>query len=177
MNILGIDPGATSGWCLYDTQHRRAVASGEFPHFNFNDTPIYHVAHERACETIVIERPRGYGPTRPQLVDCGYVCGRLIERMESVLCADVEELVRLDVCKILTAAVHDAIRVRNDATAWAALLLLHGGEGAAKKAKVKKGVTVEPAGSLGIVTGHARAALAVAVAWSLRQEVGHAHQA
>lgn len=172
--ILGIDPGATTGWCLYDPTLRRAIECGEFDGHDYGGTAFdlaSHGAGHSAIESIVIERPRGYGAmARPQLIDCGYVCGRMVERLarrDSLRPREIHELTRLDVCKALTAAVHGQINVRNDSTAWAALLLLHGDD-AGRKAKVKRGVEIAPAGALGIVTGHARAALAVAVAWSLR---------
>lgn len=180
MNILGIDPGATTGWCVYSTETRRAIECGAFCGHDYGGTSLDLALHEPGIGAIAIERPKGYGPTRPQLVDCGYVAGRLVERLarcRSIYPSGVLELTRLEVCKALTAAVHGQINVRNDATAWAALLLLHGGDDAGRKARTKKGVEIEPAGALGIVTGHARAALAVAVAWSLRMEAGHAHQA
>ena len=167
--ILGIDPGATTGWCLYDPTARRAIECGEFEGHDYGSA----LHAPEPGDTIVIERPKGYGAmARPQLIDCGYVCGRLVERLARLaLCpCTVHELNRLEVCKALTAAVHAQINVRNDATAWAALLLLHG-EDAGRKAKVKKGVEVEPAGALGIVTGHARAALAVAVAFAIKNQV------
>lgn len=173
--IIGIDPGATTGWCIYDPKSRRAIECGAFAGHDYGGTSFDIEANATgpgAITAMVLERPKGYGPTRPQLVDCGYVAGRLVERLarrDSVRPRVVNELTRLEVCKAITAAVHGQINVRNDATAWAALLLLHGGEEAGRKAKHKKGVQIEPPGALGIVTGHARAALAVAVAWSLQQ--------
>lgn len=169
--ILGLDPGATTGWCLYNPVTRRAIECGEFEGHEYGGTAFDLVLHGAGSGAlhVVIERPKGYGPTRPQMVDCGWVGGRLAERVsrrESLHPREVHELTRMEVCKILTAAMHGALNVRNDATAWAALIDLHG-EQAGLKAQRKKGVEIAPAGPLGIVTGHARAALAVAVAWSL----------
>lgn len=172
--ILGLDPGATTGWCIYNPFTRRAIDCGEFEGHEYGGTALDLVLYGAGSSAlrVVIERPKGYGPTRPQMVDCGYVCGRLIERIarrDSIRAGEVHELTRMDVCKILTAAMHGALNVRNDATAWAALLHLHG-EQSGLRAKRKKGVEIAPAGALGIVTGHARAALAVAVAWAIKNE-------
>jgi hypothetical protein len=151
MKILGIDPGATTGWCVYDTEARRVIASAhlasfEMPPLDLPCRPDY----------AVLERPRGYGPTRPQVVDCAYVAGRLVERVQRELYLDVHELERREICRRLSDAMHGTVNVRNDATAWAALLALHGGDGAAKKG-----------GPLHGVRSHERAALAVAFAWLL----------
>lgn len=152
--VLGIDPGVTSGYCAYDTGARRVLVSGQFDGAEFMP-PL-------GTDVIVIERPKGYGPTRPQLVDCGFIAGQLYERV-SHCCgdADVELMTRLDVCKILTAAVHGVVRVRNDATAWAALKELHR-QGLHPDETAKKG------GPLHGVKAHGRAALAVAFAWAHR---------
>lgn len=148
--ILGIDPGATSGWCIYDATARTVVASGQFDGFAFPHGGLL------GADLCAQERPKGYGPTRPQLVDCGYVAGRLAQQCEGLWLDRYRELTRLEVCRALSDAVHGVIRVRNDATAWAALLELHGGADAAKKG-----------GPLHGVKAHGRAALAVAVACSL----------
>lgn len=166
VNILGIDPGKTTGWCIYDATRKEAIACGEFAEW---DVDAINDPWAGITSRVVVERPKGYGPTRPQLVDCGYVCGRIVERLRFRFTAPkVHELTRHDVCKTLTEATHGVVNVRNDATAWAALLLLHGGDAAGEKPRTKKGVEVSPGGALGRVTGHGRAALAVAVAWSLK---------
>jgi hypothetical protein len=115
---------------------------------------------------VAIERPRGYGPTRPQVVDCAYVCGRLIGKLERHWL--VHERTRHEVCKVLSDAVHGVIHVRSDATAWAALRMLHGGDGADDKGKKpdKHGNGGRVAGPLAGVTAHERAALAVGYAVS-----------
>lgn len=172
--ILGLDPGETSGWCLYDEVGRRAVGSGIFE--------TYHIPpeidglippHAAGCDMgddcscsaadhiAVVERPKGYGKTFPQVVDCGYVCGRLVERIGRSMA--VEELLRVDVRKALSVATHGTIVAINDATTWQAILQLHGGEQAAKKG-----------GPLHGVRSHARAALACAVAYSLLHPMPHA---
>lgn len=150
MNILGVDPGAKSGMCLYDTATCRVLQCGSFDADDY--PPLW-----ADIETIVIERPRGFGfSTRPQMVECGIIFGRIAERLDHEG-RDVQEMDRLEVCKTLTAALHGRINVRNDATAWACLKELHGGEASAKKG-----------GALYGVKAHERAALAVAVAYSIR---------
>lgn len=151
MKVLGIDPGAQTGWCLYDSDARRVMASAHFAGFDMPEIDL-----PCRVDLAVIERPRGYGPTRPQVVDCAYVAGRLVERVRRELYLEVYELERREVCRRLSDAMHGVLNVRNDATAWAALVALHGGEGAAKRG-----------GPLHGVRAHERAALAVAVAWTL----------
>jgi hypothetical protein len=165
MRILGIDPGQTTGWCLYDAEARRVVECGHGA-----GVEVLQKFHGRMdlCDAVVLERPKGYGPTYPQVVDAAYVCGYLAAVLSDDGGKAPHELVRRDVCTILTDATHGVIRVKNDTTAWAALVLLHG-EGSDRKPKRKNGVVVEPGGPLGEVKSHARAALAVAVAWHLRE--------
>lgn len=150
MNILGIDPGATTGWCLYDSTRSRVIRAGEFPGHQFPE-PTEWLAE---VDVAVIERPKGYGPTRPQLVDCGYVAGRIVGELRQF--EAVRELTRLEVCQALTAAMSGVVQCRNDSTVWAALLHMHGGELSGKKG-----------GPLHGVKSHARAALAVAYAFSI----------
>jgi hypothetical protein len=144
--ILGVDPGETTGWAVYNTLSRRVEQSGQFATYLL---PLIAASLADACDRIVIERPVAHGPTRPQVVECAWIAGRLIERLGR----RCEERTRLDVKKALTAATHGEVVVRNDATAWAALLLLHGGAADAKKN-----------GPLHGVRAHERAALAVAYA-------------
>ena len=152
--ILSIDPGATTGWVVYDADKRAVVAAGK----SLGIEVVAETEHYASTTDVtVIERPKGYGPTRPQLVDCGYLCGYVVATFTAAG-LDVVERTRLEVCKALTEAVHGVVRVRNDATAWAALKLLHGGDGCDKKG-----------GPLYAVKSHARAALAVAVAYALEQ--------
>lgn len=146
--ILGIDPGETTGWTLYDEVNKRAVKSGEFErHAVDSAVPVDYVA--------VIERPVAHGPTRPQVVECAYIAGRLSQLFRT-LCPINYEMTRLQVRQRLQLATHGVVRVRNDATVWAALKILHGGDDSAKKG-----------GALHGVKAHGRAALAVAVAWTL----------
>jgi len=149
-------------------EERRAFDAGQFRG---------HVWDQRfdglidSPDVIVIEKPVAHGATRPQVVECAWVAGWLegaLAREGKAVC----NLTRREVCKTLTDAcsLPTEDRVRNDATAWAALVLLHG-EGSDKKARTRKGEIVEPAGAIGGVTSHERAALAVAVAWAIREGV------
>lgn len=161
MILLGIDPGATTGWCAYDTDRRVAIAAGEFREHSMDGV---HLPDWDVC---IQERPKGYGATRPDVVDAAYVAGRIAEKVS--LSDEYAELTRHEVCKLLSDATHGEVRVKNNATAWAALVLLHG-DGSDAKPRRKKGKIVSPGGAIGEVHGHARAALAVAVAWWLMRE-------
>jgi hypothetical protein len=152
VRVLAIDPGATTGWVIYDSEKRCVIERGSFVGHYIVATPMWEL-----CDATVVERPVAHGPTRPQVVDCAYVAGRLTERLAD-LDAAVHELTRLDVKKVLTDATFGEVRVKNDATAWAALKLLHG------KRCDKKG------GPLHGVRSHERAATALAVAYLLRIE-------
>lgn len=158
MIVLGIDPGATTGWCEYDTELRRPINSGTFEGES-DDIPA--AVCVRAA-FIVIEKPQGYGPTRPEMVDCGIVSGQLHERMRNRWGA-VHWMTRREIKNVLTAATQRDVVVTDDASAWAAVKLLHT-ENADVPMPDKKG------GALYGVKSHERAALAVAVAWAIKNE-------
>jgi Holliday junction resolvasome RuvABC endonuclease subunit len=148
--VLGVDPGATTGWCVYDDYTRCVVESGTFQGDAIDSSDAWSWTWK--VGSIVIERPVAHGPTRPQVVECARTEGILFAtlRREGLR---VLELTRLQVKQALTIATHGEVQVRNDATAWAALKLLHGGDGCDKRG-----------GALHGVKAHGRAALAVAVA-------------
>lgn len=150
MLVLGIDPGASTGWCVYDTQSGRAVWSSTTREAAIPDD--LH-DHERAA----IERPRGYGPTRPQVVDCAWIAGVLSATVAHRTGVQVVPIERKDVRRQLTEATLGVVSVRTDATAWAALCLTHGGDQAGKRG-----------GKLHGVKSHERAALALAYAYARR---------
>lgn len=158
MLVLGIDPGQTTGWCAYDLEHRAVVMAGCVMGADADGIAAEQILWD--ANEVVIERPKGYGPTRPQVVDAAYVCGRLVGEIAHWGKGAVHEVTRIEVKKALTEATHREIVVRNDASAWAALLMLHGGDGAAKKG-----------GPLHGCKSHQRAALAAVVAWAIQQ--GH----
>ena len=165
MMVLGIDPGMTTGWVLYDACNKWVRQAGQF---RGHDLDIQQAVLWAAAAN-VIERPVANGATRPQVVECAFVAGHLCGQIGAT--DQVHELTRREVCKILTdlCSLPTEDRVRNDATAWAALKLLHG-DGCDRKPRVRQGKVVEAAGCIGTVTSHERAALAVAVAWHARQK-------
>lgn len=156
---LGLDPGAGSGWCVYDYTAKRVVDGGTFRDAEMPEEVLRYLPQ---VTNVVIERPRGQGPTRPQVVECGIVFGRLFESCRRVVLSTAW-LYRLDVCQRLSDAVHGTIHVRNDATAWAALVALFG-PGSDSRGKTRRGEWLVPPGPLGLIHSHSRAALAVAVA-------------
>tara|TARA_R110000868_G_scaffold279747_1_gene539801 strand:- start:53 stop:571 length:519 start_codon:yes stop_codon:yes gene_type:complete len=160
--LLGVDPGAKTGWCCYDVDARCVVDAG---HFDEHHIPYPMPDSWRHVLAVAIERPKGYGPTFPQVVDCAYVCGRLVAELANELRVPVQERLRREVYKALTQAIDGEVHVRTDATVWAALRIIHGGDNAGDKGKLpdKKGLGGRPAGPLAGVSSHARAALAVAV--------------
>lgn len=161
--VLGIDPGATTGWCLYDSAARRVVACGSFPGHDVHGV-LPADAQGAVC---VIERVLPHGGSFPDVVHAAYTAGRLVEIMRGHGGIAPVEIPRHDVRGALQEGTHGAIRVKDDKTVWAALVLLHGDGSDAKPTK-KNGMQ---GGPLGLVTGHARAALAVAVAFVLRRGV------
>ena len=163
-SILAIDPGMTTGWVFYDSIYHRVYDHGQFRE-HLHDIPREALFH---AEHVVIEKPVAHGATRPQVVDCAFIAGHLCGQLDTES-GDVELMTRREVCKILTDAcsLPTKDRVRNDATAWAALKMLHGPD-CDKRPRVKAGKVVEPGGCLGTVKSHERAALAVAVAYALQ---------
>lgn len=166
MRILAIDPGATTGWVVYHDAYvgRFVDACGEFRGDDMLQAvpgPWWNV------DAAVIERPVAHGATRPQVVDCAWIAGCLWRDLWSMVGRErCHQITRLEVRQVLTAAVHKVVSVRDDKTAWAALTLIHG-DGCDRKPKKRKGAVVEEGGCIGLATGHARAALAAAVAWRL----------
>jgi len=77
----------------------------------------------------------------------------------AVLQVGVWSLERVKIRRVLTDSVFGAVTVRNDATAWAALVLAHGGPEASRTG-----------GTLSKVRSHARAALACA--WVACRSIG-----
>ena len=150
MNIVALDPGATTGYVVYDTKARRVVARGEFH------------GHDTVClwsaiplHVVAVERLVPHGASYPQVVEAAYIAGRIVGQIQLV----VHEMKRTEVRGILQEATHGAVKVKDDKSVWAALLELHGGESAGERGGLLHGVR-----------SHERAALAVAVAFVLRQQ-------
>jgi hypothetical protein len=169
MIVLGVDPGSRfTGWCLYDSERRRALHAGQYEErLSLRLLDICAKLAPRP-DGVVIERPRGHGLSQVQVVETGIEFGWLMAKL-SVLDSEGGTpfwIYRNDVRKRLQAAMHSEFRVRDDKTAWQALCLLHG-EGSDYKGRTKRGVLVDQPGAIGVCAGHARAALAVAVAFHL----------
>lgn len=161
MIVLGIDPGETTGWCVYDTEARRVVASGNVQQaqLRWRELPYFDV--------VVIERPEGQGATRPQVVDCAWWAGQMYGMAVALFYSPIEALPRRAVVKALSTAVGTSLK--GDAQVWWALCELHGGTEAARKGKAAtKRAPEVTAGPLAGCQSHARAALAVAYAWGLK---------
>lgn len=155
MILVGIDPGKTTGWCAYDTDLQRVVDAGEQPDHVLDVAQLAAIHEPEAwvVESFTTVRAGIY----PETVTAAYTAGRLVERLE-LSGHIVHELSRLDVKRRLTDAALGEIRVKNDATAWQALMLLHG-DNAHRKGGALHGLKAKG--------GHQRAALAVLYAWWL----------
>lgn len=163
MKILGIDPGATTGWCLYCTETKRALAAGDFKGHEW-DVPA-EIAD--AADVIAAEKVVPHGPSYPDVVVANYTLGRIVGERRP---REVEEIPRRTIRKELSVASYGTVRVTNDATAWAALKMLHGGDGCDRKPRRRKGEIVEEGGPLGRLVSHQRAALAVCVACAIQKK-------
>jgi hypothetical protein len=178
VKILGIDPGATIGLCVYDTEAKRAVFAAQ------HTDPMEAVHHVRHLITvwwpkgIGIERARIYGTGGNEVANTieqvGFILGKLAERLpdnSGSICecgGGYYTVTRQAVVSALSVAVGQS--VKGDAGVWQALCTLHPGGGqrpvAAKPAtRQKPAVDAVEAGPLFGVSSHARAALAVA--WTL----------
>ncbi len=152
MRVLGVDPGMTTGWVIWDDEARRVIDSGEFPEHHAEPEMLRYL-HDGKTK-IVVERPVGQGATRPTMVDCGITSGILWQRLG--VFSEPDWITRHEVKKRLTRATLKEPTVVNDTTCRQAMRTLFG-EDAFKKGKPLYGVT----GS------HRLAALAVAVAYTL----------
>lgn len=161
MLILGIDPGTTSGWCVYDDVEKRPVASGEF----VGTAPTF-VGFRGTLDHVVLERPVGQGATRPNMINEAINYGLMLAWCRAKWEPDrLHELPRYRIKSTLTALTMGEISCRNSRDVRQALVMLHG-ENSDKRARRKKGVEVTEPGALGRLVGeHEWAALAAAVAW------------
>lgn len=171
--ILAIDPGKTVGWAQYSLEQSRPIASDNYEVGCLSgdglDSRLPHPELLAPPDYIVIERPVGQGPTRPEMVDCGIVAGELWANVREMWPQVPRRwLQRAHVRRHLQEAVYGTISVRNDSSVWAAVVSLHG-EGSDRRGRkgTKQDLPVEP-GPLAGVTSHARAAVALAVAFGLR---------
>ena len=102
MRILGIDPGATTGWCVYDTDTRRVVARGLY---DGHDTVVLQPSGSVA-NVAVLERLVPHGASYPQVVEAAYVAGRIAGELRPAI--QVHELTRAEVRRILQEATSTA---------------------------------------------------------------------
>lgn len=158
---MGVDPGATTGWCLWDSESKTVAACGEFAKHLCSVEFI--VALDQTNLAVVEGFSDVHAGIYPETVQPAVTCGRLLEFIErrDIKC---QEISRMETKRQLELAIRKEFRVLKDKDVWGALQLLHG-PGSADKPRVKKGVEVTPGGVLARVRDHARAALAVAVAW------------
>ena len=185
MIVIGIDPGVTIGLCVYDTETRRAVWSGQFTDLHDAMSQVSYLDTSMNCDAIGIERARIYGAGGASVANTIEQVGWLLASLGASLpdssaaivhCGgDVHTLERRAVVSALSAAVGQS--VKGDAGVWQALCTLHPGAAqrpvAAKPAtRQKPAVDAVEAGPLYGVSSHARAALAVA--WTLGKHLGAA---
>jgi hypothetical protein len=178
VKILGIDPGATIGLAVYDTETRRAVWADQYTALGAAMAGISYARLWKGAEVIGIERARIYGAGGASVANTIEQVGWLLASLGASLpdssaaivrCGgDVHTLERRAVVSALTAAVGQS--VKGDAGVWQALCTLHPGAAqrpvAGKPAtRTKPAVDAVEAGPLYGVSSHARAALAVA--WTL----------
>lgn len=165
MRILGVDPGQSIGLCLYDADQRRVLEASTVKQ-------VADVVYDLwTCDVIVVERLVPHGASYPQVVTASFIAGRLLERAAAHMgVLHAVELTRHEVRRELQDATHGSVRVKDDPSVWAALVLLHGGQEAARKPRKRKGVIVDDGGAIGLPVAHERAALAVAVAYALKRE-------
>ncbi len=160
MRILGIDPGAKTGWAVYDTRTKSVVQAG------ICDGAALPWGEIVQCDLAVVERPESYGAARPQVVDAAWVAGQLYAQA-AAHCERVQALFRRQVVRSIGLAL--GTPVRGDSEVWRALCELHGGDGA--DARARKATKTEPAREPGPLSGciaHSKAA--VAVAYAITQE-------
>lgn len=165
--IIGVDPGATTGLvCYHPDTHRVEMARSLIT--SALDSASSFAALGRVLAEwkgvlidakvhVVLEQPRGYGATRPEVVDSAFVAGLAFAAARAYpewACITLE---RRHVTAQLSIATRHAIRVTNDKTAWQAVKLLHGLDPVARLPRDH---------TLASVKDHERAALAVVVSYS-----------
>ena len=165
MKIIGFDPGATTGFAVYDSTERRLIACGHFPRHQFSTDAWDHVLWSADGKTPVVfeslEQPRGN--IFPAVVLAAIDEGRMREQVLASTGIEPHCISRHEVKQVLSAAVHNEPYCKTDKDVWAALVVLHGEGSDQKRTKSHE------AGCIGLATSHERAALAVAVAWAIRQ--------
>lgn len=178
MIVIGIDPGATIGLCVYDTTAGRVLFSAQHRDPAEAVDHAMHLTVVHKAQAIGIERARIYGAGGASVANTIEQVGWLLGRFQASLPAGSEAIQQCDwlrwtverraVVKALSAEMGES--VKGDAGVWQALCRLHPDAVrrpvAAKPAtRTKPAVEAVEAGPLFGVSSHARAALAVA--WAL----------
>lgn len=178
MIIIGIDPGATIGLCVYDTTAKRALFAGQHRDPVEAVNHVRHLDQEYGSAGIGIERARIYGAGGASVANTIEQVGWLLGQLGALLPASSEAvtfclsgvytLERRAVVKALSTEMGQS--VKGDAGVWAALCRVH--PDAVRRpvvgkpaTRTKAAVEAVEAGPLFGVSSHARAALAVA--WAL----------
>ena len=133
MIIIGIDPGATIGICVYDTTAGRALFSAEHSDVKQAAPEVFRLLHECKAEAIGIERARIYGIGGNEVANTIEQVGWLLALFAARLPGSADAIVdcgdnvwtveRRAVVKALTADVGQT--VLKDGGVWGALKALH----------------------------------------------------
>ena len=179
MVIIGIDPGATIGLCVYDTTAGKAVCSEQYTDLLRAMSQVGYLGDVWKVDAIGIERARIYGAGGASVANTIEQVGWLLASLNAHLPDGKDAIQECGARLVYTlerravvSALSDAVgqSVKGDAGVWQALCTLHPGAAqrpvAAKPAtRQKPAVDAVEAGPLFGVSSHARAALAVA--WAL----------
>lgn len=179
MIVIGIDPGATIGLCVYDTTAGKAMYSGQYRNLLEVTHYVGAVRQAHVVRAIGIERARIYGAGGASVANTIEQVGWLLASLGAGLPPGTEAiqecgarlvytLERRAVVKALSTEMGES--VKGDAGVWQALCRVH--PDAVRRPVVGKPATrtraavdAVEAGPLFGVSSHARAALAVA--WAL----------
>ena len=178
MIVIGIDPGATIGVCVYDTTAGCVMYSAQYRDLLQVTHYVGAVRQTHVVRAIGIERARIYGAGGASVANTIEQVGWLLASLGASLpdtgdaiayCgASVHTLERRAVVKALSTEMGES--VKGDAGVWQALCRLH--PDAMRRpvvgkpaTRTKPAVEAVEAGPLFGVSSHARAALAVA--WAL----------
>lgn len=161
--ILGIDPGAKTGWCTYDSERRCVNDSGWF-----ETTLVSWQGEITECDVIVIEKPRVFPGSPPNMGDACINSGILWHKLLTLFGRAPLWLTMNEIRSRLSRATHGEINARNNATVTAALRIVHGDD-SDKRPKIKKGKVIEEGGPIYVRNNHERDALAAA--WACAQDL------
>jgi hypothetical protein len=184
MITIGIDPGATIGVCVYDADASCVLdtLTTRSPREAVDFARDWWDGGSSRAPRIAIERARIYAKGGAHVADTLEQVGWMIAMLDGDLPEGKQAIECCDTCwtverRAVVSALSEAMgqQVKGDAGVWAALCALHPDAlrkpVAAKDAtRTKPAVEGVQAGPLYGVTGHQRAALAVA--WALARHLG-----